>query len=108
MPGGDRTGPLGAGPMTGRGLGYCAGYGIPGFAHGGGGRGFGGRGMGRGRGGGWRHGFHGMGRGRWWGMVPSGASDPAQERELLQREQSFLKSQMEQIQERLEELGEKS
>lgn len=26
MPGGDRTGPLGMGPMTGRGLGYCAGF----------------------------------------------------------------------------------
>jgi len=28
MPGGDRTGPTGAGPLTGRGLGYCTG-GIP-------------------------------------------------------------------------------
>ncbi|MCK4238634.1 MAG: DUF5320 domain-containing protein, partial [Candidatus Lokiarchaeota archaeon] len=26
MPGGDRTGPGGLGPMTGRALGYCAGY----------------------------------------------------------------------------------
>ena len=26
MPGGDRTGPLGMGPMTGRGLGYCTGF----------------------------------------------------------------------------------
>ena len=32
MPGGDRTGPLGRGPMTGRGAGYCAGYSEPGFA----------------------------------------------------------------------------
>ncbi|MCE5249024.1 DUF5320 domain-containing protein [bacterium] len=31
MPGGDRTGPLGLGPMTGRAAGYCAGYGVPGF-----------------------------------------------------------------------------
>jgi hypothetical protein len=31
MPGGNGTGPLGQGPMTGRGLGYCAGYGAPGF-----------------------------------------------------------------------------
>ncbi len=31
MPGGDRTGPLGRGPMTGRGLGYCARFLFPGF-----------------------------------------------------------------------------
>ena len=31
MPGGDRTGPLGLGPMTGRAVGYCAGYPVPGF-----------------------------------------------------------------------------
>ena len=32
MPAGDRTGPLGEGPMTGRAAGYCAGYDRPGFA----------------------------------------------------------------------------
>lgn len=32
MPRGDRTGPWRAGPMTGRGAGYCAGYDTPGFA----------------------------------------------------------------------------
>ena len=31
MPGGDRTGPMGMGPMTGRAAGYCAGYPVPGF-----------------------------------------------------------------------------
>lgn len=31
MPRGDRRGPEGAGPMTGRGLGYCAGNEQPGF-----------------------------------------------------------------------------
>ena len=30
MPGGDRTGPEGRGPISGRGLGFCAGYIIPG------------------------------------------------------------------------------
>lgn len=30
MPGGDRTGPVGAGPMTGRGVGYCNGFNRPG------------------------------------------------------------------------------
>ena len=31
MPGGDGTGPLGLGPMTGRAAGYCAGYPVPGY-----------------------------------------------------------------------------
>ena len=31
MPGGDRTGPAGFGPMTGRAAGYCAGYTVPGY-----------------------------------------------------------------------------
>ncbi|MBN1289121.1 MAG: DUF5320 domain-containing protein [Actinobacteria bacterium] len=31
MPGGDRTGPSGMGPLTGRGAGYCSGSDAPGF-----------------------------------------------------------------------------
>ena len=31
MPLGDRTGPRGMGPMTGRVAGYCAGYSVPGY-----------------------------------------------------------------------------
>ena len=31
MPGGDRTGPMGAGPRTGRGMGVCAGSSSPGY-----------------------------------------------------------------------------
>ncbi|MCF7709262.1 MAG: DUF5320 domain-containing protein, partial [Verrucomicrobia bacterium] len=31
MPGGDRTGPMGAGPRSGRAAGYCAGFGAPGY-----------------------------------------------------------------------------
>ena len=63
MPGGDRTGPMGAGPRTGRAAGFCAGYGVPGYAnpHGNWGYGFGfGRGFGRGMG-------RGFGRGGGWG-----------------------------------------
>ncbi len=30
MPWGDGTGPMGAGPMTGRGAGYCGGHSVPG------------------------------------------------------------------------------
>lgn len=54
MPGGDRTGPMGTGPMTGRRMGWCAGA-----DHAGPGTGFGRGFRGRGRGG-WRH------RGAWW------------------------------------------
>lgn len=54
---GDKSGPMGQGPMIGRGLGYCAGYDSPGFTRGfGGGSGFGG-GMRRNRGMRFRHGF---------------------------------------------------
>ena len=69
MPGGDRTGPWGAGPMTGRGAGFCAGYDVPGYMNPAYGGGFG-RGRGGGFGRGWGRGFgrgRGMGFGRGWG-----------------------------------------
>ena len=47
MPGGDRTGPAGLGPMTGRAAGYCAGYATPGFTNPFPGRGFWGGGRGK-------------------------------------------------------------
>ncbi len=61
MPAGDKTGPMGTGPRTGRQLGYCSGNDAPGFESGfglgrgrrkfsGQGRGRGGRGFGFGRG----------------------------------------------------------
>jgi len=46
MPRGDGTGPMGMGAMTGRGLGSCAGYGVPGYMS----PGYRGIGFGRGRG----------------------------------------------------------
>jgi len=60
MPGGDRTGPLGFGPMTGRAAGFCAGYPSPGYVTSPGGMGLGrGRGGGRGFGRGFRSGRFG-------------------------------------------------
>ncbi|MFC1565223.1 DUF5320 domain-containing protein, partial [candidate division KSB1 bacterium] len=41
MPRGDRTGPDGAGPLTGRATGFCAGYKAPGYLNYAGGRNFG-------------------------------------------------------------------
>ncbi len=79
MPWGDRTGPAGQGPLTGRRVGYCAGYDAPGYAnpaYGGGYGGGWGRGMGRGRGrgggGGWGRGMAWRhGRGGAWGDAPA-------------------------------------
>jgi len=70
MPGGDRTGPQGMGPMTGRAAGYCAGYPVPGFTNSAMGAGFGGgfgrgRGFGRGGGWGWRNRFYATGLTGW-------------------------------------------
>ena len=52
MPGGDGTGPMGFGSLTGRGAGYCAGFPVPGYMNPvsgrGVGRGFYGSGFGRG------------------------------------------------------------
>ncbi len=57
MPRGNKTGPMGQGPMTGRGAGFCAGYALPGYANAAI-PGYGGRfGAGNGRGYGCRQGF---------------------------------------------------
>ena len=63
MPGGDRTGPAGLGPMSGRAAGYCAGYPFPGYMNPIPGRGFG---FGFGRGGrGRRNWFYATGLPGW-------------------------------------------
>jgi len=83
MPGGDGTGPLGWGPMTGRAAGLCAGQPVPGFANPlmGGGFGWGfGRGRGMGGRGGWgrRNWFYATGVPGWqraaYGYPPYGWS----------------------------------
>ena len=96
MPFGDGTGPAGMGPMTGRGAGFCAGYGVPGYAN----RGFGrGGGFGWGGGGrGWRHRFWATGQtgAQRAGMAPPffGPSVPAPSAE---QELDFLKAQAQQF-----------
>lgn len=131
MPGGDGTGPIGMGPMTGRAAGYCAGYPAPGYMNsvpGAFGYGFGRGGWGRGRGGFAR----GAGRGRknWYyvtgmpgwmranygypafgGQVyPSYAPQYApqftanEERDMLKEEADFLKQQLKDIQSRISTL----
>jgi hypothetical protein len=99
MPGGDRTGPMGAGPMTGRAAGFCAGYAMPGHMNptGGRGQGF----WGRGCGGGW-------GRGRGVGLGASRfnwAPTPEQELESLKQQASYIQGALADITRRIEELA---
>ena len=107
MPGGDRTGPMGEGPASGRGMGYCRGddeldgWGA-GFGRGrGGGRGFGGRGRGLGRGGGVGRGA-GAGLGMGWrrGSDQPAAPDPAS----LERRASELKQQLAEVEQHIAQL----
>jgi len=105
MPWGDRTGPMGQGPMTGRAAGYCAGYGVPGYANPVRGRGFGGRWGGGGRGRGWRHGYYMTGMPGWarFGMGYTGypVAPPAAAPGVAVDEASALKEQAEYLQEAL-------
>jgi len=111
MPRGDRTGPRGAGPMTGRAAGYCAGYPMPGYMNPVPGRGFG---SGRGGGGhGWRHWFYATGLPGWarfgqapaWGAGPYAPPTPEQQTEDLTAQAEWLKEQLDAINQRIEELG---
>lgn len=114
MPRGDGTGPAGFGPMTGRAMGYCAGYGVPGLARGRGwAPGFG-RGQGRGLGFGRAYGRM-FSRGRGWfpygGYAPVGAPYypapvPDDGVDSLVEEADYLKKEMEAINERLAEIDE--
>ena len=127
MPGGDRTGPTGMGPMTGRGMGYCGGYDRPGFTNPiagrgmGMGRGFGGGGYGRGGGRGWRNMYYATGLPGWerasrgmqaWGGMPYGqpyTPEITQEQELnnLKEQGDYLTNALKDIKKRIGELEQK-
>jgi hypothetical protein len=118
MPRGDRTGPMGMGPMTGRGAGFCAGLGMPGYANPaparglgmnyGQGRGFGGGGRGR------RNMFYATGLPGWMrfggytaphGFInPYEAPSPDAEKRVLRSQASALQSELDFIKKRLEEI----
>ncbi|MBC7248832.1 MAG: DUF5320 domain-containing protein [Anaerolineae bacterium] len=111
MPRGDRTGPMGMGPMTGRAAGYCAGYGVPGYANPIPGRGYGmGWGGGWGRGWRWRHWYYATGLPGWarFGYAPAyGPYAPPtreQEAEMLKEQAEWLKGQLDAISKRIAEL----
>ena len=118
MPGGDRTGPMGMGPMTGRGTGFCAGYGVPGFVGSGYGPGYG-RGVpygargGRGR----RNRFYATGVPGWqrffwnrhpyWGAAPFAAppEEFPDEREALGKQVEYLEESLKELRARMEALA---
>jgi hypothetical protein len=109
MPGGDRTGPWGQGAMSGRGAGFCGGYGTPGYMNP-----YPGRYFGRGYGGGYGGGF-GRGRGfRGRAAVPvypypySVPYSTQNEAEMLQQEAQHLETSLEEIKKRLSQLEEQS
>ena len=82
----DGTGPYGQGPLTGRGMGPCAGGARPMY----------GRGMGRG------NGFRrGMGYGRGMGFAPPVYAAPT--KEMLQSEKAMLEAELKAIEEQLAE-----
>lgn len=101
MPRGDGTGPVGAGPMSGRGAGLCSGYRGAGL---GGGAPW--CGMGRGLGRGARRGLAGGGFG--WraaaGQIPVAPLTPAEQGRVLKEEKAFLERRLEAVEGRLKEL----
>ena len=120
MPYGDGTGPNGLGPMTGRGAGYCAGYGTPGYmnpipgrGYFAGGRGFFGRGGGRGR----RNRYYATGLPGWYragvGLPAGGAYpfspfgqelSPRDEAAFLKEETAAMEKEMNELNRRIVEL----
>jgi hypothetical protein len=99
---GDGTGPAGAGPMTGRAAGYCAGYPVPGFMNPVGGRGYWGHGRGFwgcGGGRGWRYRF-------WAPYYPANVPQVTaqQELEYLRQQAEYLKTSLDEINKRVEQL----
>jgi len=124
---GDRTGPAGFGPMTGRALGYCAGYSVPGYANPIGGR-FGmgmgmGYGVGWGRGFGFRHRYYATGLPYWARSIPGweyppvpypqevypyeGALNPKQEMDMLKEQAKSLTNALKDTEKRMESLKSK-
>jgi len=108
MPGGDRRGPLGQGPMTGRGGGFCAGYAMPGYMNTCG-RGFF-RGGGRGRG--FRRWFFATGLPGWMRFGQVFSADAPQystddEVQYLKNQSEYLKKALEDVNIRLSEIGNK-
>ncbi|MFA4973975.1 MAG: DUF5320 domain-containing protein [bacterium] len=112
MPRGDGTGPMGAGPMTGRGEGFCVGYDMPGYTNAGPLCGYG-RGVRRGRGiggggRGWRHMYYATGQPGWMRFggypAPYAKPDPEAEKSFLKDQADALQAELDSIKKRLSEI----
>ena len=107
MPRGDGTGPMGQGPMTGRGAGFCAGHGVPGYMNMPG-RGWYGRGWGGRAGRGYRHMYYATGVPGWarYGVPGYAPAPPTPENEMrtLKEQAGQLEEALDEIRRRLAEL----
>jgi len=95
MPRGDGTGPMGMGPMTGRGAGICAGYNTPGYANS----------VGFGRGRGFRRMYYATGLPR-WARYEDRATNQAytseyDDKELLKRQAKMLEDELYDLKKRI-------
>ena len=87
MPRGNHYGPWGYGPMSGRGMGSCAGYDMPGYAA----MGYGPRHMG--------HRFGGMGHGMRFAAfeVPYPEDKPEEKLDMLRTRETWLEGQLAEV-----------
>ncbi len=113
MPAGDGTGPMGMGPMTGRGAGYCGGFSMPGYVSSAPVQGMGfrrgwGQGGGRGRGRGWCRSYYPAGNvvnQFGFGRIPNEAVPSAEhELQVLEAQAGRLEGALEDIKRRIAEL----
>lgn len=111
MPRGDRTGPDGSGSMTGRALGFCAGFSAPGFLNNSAGRAFLGRGRsfsggGRGR----RNMYYATGTPGWarynndYSSTPVSNITPEEEIDMLNAQAQNMKENIDAINDRIKRL----
>ncbi len=108
MPRGDRTGPIGMGPMTGRRMGFCTDSAAPDFMSSGPGYGMGrrmsfGRGFGQGMGFGRGRGWWRTGYGGYWNY-PTPSFNREDEVAFLENQAKEMKGELNLIRTRLEEL----
>jgi len=90
MPRGDRTGPLGEGPKTGRQMGFCVGNEHPGFAN---------------LQSNWRRGYGSRFRGGYGNYSPGRLTDVS-EKTMIENEIRILKDQLSSLEDRLSKIEE--
>jgi len=104
MPGGNKTGPFGEGPKTGRGLGYCSGFNWPGFHNSN-------ENIGNGFGRGWGNRWGRSNKNRYrqgYGRFAENRSATVSEVTLLENEARILKEQLASIEMQLSDFKKKT